>query len=672
MDQHALFLLLGLGTGAVYAIFGLGIVLEYRSSGVINFAYGALAMFVAYAYLDLRHRGDLLLPVVAIPHRISVFDGGLDTFPAFVLALAYAAVLGLLVFFLVFRPLRNAPPLARLVASVGLMIALQAVIVLNLGDDAFGIGGQSAGNIFPNEPVEVLGTMVPRDRFYLAALTIILGVVLWALYRFTTFGLATRAAAENEKGAALCGYSSTQLGAVNWVVATMLAGAAGILITPISGLDPTTFTLLVVPALGAALLGRLTSFSVTLIAGLAIGMLQSEVTKLTIEFDWLPKSGLQEGLPFVVIIVALVFLGKSIPWRNALVDRSLPAVGRPRHIVLTAFGSLVIGVVALYTLSSSLRLGLIQSLIIVLLGMSLVLVTGLAGQISLAQMAIAGFGGFMFGIFANDLAVPFPLSLVIAGLATAPLGVLVGLPALRARGLYLAVLTLAAAVALDAFLFKNTDFTGGALGRKIPAASIFGIDLNIRSSDAQAYPRPEFGVLLLVVVVVVGVALAFLRRGSFGRQMLAMRANERAAIAAGISTPVTKLLAFAGAAFIAGLAGSMIGLSTGNLSGNQFQVFASLLVVALVYIGGIARISGAVIAGIVFAPQGFGPTLLDDWFGIGRYAVIIGGVGLIVMTIVEPDGLSAAIERGVRRVIPRRAPSRPTAPAALEASGAPS
>ena len=604
------------------------------------------------------------MPVVGVPHRIRLFDSGLDTFPAFVVALTYAAVLGLVVFFLIFRPLRNAPPLARLVASVGLMITLQAMIILNLGDDAFGISGQSAGNILPNEPVKVLGTMVPRDRFYLAALTIVVGVVLWAVYRFTTFGLATRGAAESEKGAAVCGYSSTRLGAVNWVVATVLAGAAGILITPISGLDPTTFTLLIVPALGAALLGRLTSFSVTLFAGLAIGMLQSDVTKLTLDFSWLPKSGLQEGLPFVAIIFALVLFGRSIPWRNALVDRALPAAGRPRRVLGTAIGSIAVGVVALFTLSSGLRLGLIQSLVTVLLGLSLVLVTGIAGQISLAQMALAGFGGFMFGIIANDLGVPFPFSLLLAGLATVPLGVLVGLPALRTRGLHLAVVTLAAAVALDAFLFKNTDFTGGASGRRIPPASFLGIDLNIRSSNAQDFPRPAFGVFVLVVVVLLGVVVASLRRGSIGKQMLAMRANERAAIAAGVSMPATKLFAFGAAAFIAGVAGSIVGLSTGNLSGNQFQVFAGLVVVALVYIGGIARISGAVVAGLVFAPQGFGATLLDQWFGIGKYVVLIGGVGLILTSILEPDGLSAAVERLARRVgrwrPTRSAPQPPT------------
>jgi ABC-type branched-subunit amino acid transport system permease subunit len=654
VNAHVLFLLLGLGTGAVYAILGLGLVLEYRSSGVVNFAHGALAMFVAYAYLDLRQTGDLLLPVVGIPHRITLSAGGFSTVPALVIALAYAAVLGLLVFFAIFRPLRSAPPLARLVASVGLMITLQAMMVLNLGDDAFGISGQSAGNLLPGETVDVLGTMVPRDRFYLAALTVVVGVVLWAVYRFTTFGLATRGAAESEKGAAVCGYSSTRLGAINWVMATVLAGLAGILITPISGLDPTTFTLFIVPALGAALLGRLTSFSVTLVAGLALGMVQSDITKLVTDNDWLPQAGLQEGLPFVAIIVALIVFGRSIPWRNALVERALPAVGRPHRIMVTALVSLSLGTAALYTLGSSLRLGLIQSLIVVLIGLSLVLVTGIAGQISLAQMALAGFGGFMFGILSNSYGIPFPLSLLLAGVVTVPLGLVIGLPALRTRGLHLAVVTLAAAVALDAFLFKNADFSGGASGRPLPAPTLFGIDLNIRSSKGQEFPRPAFGVFVLVLVVLVGLGIAKLRRSPIGQQMLAVRANERAAIAAGVSVSVTKLFAFGASAFIAGIAGAVVGLSTGNLSGSQFQVFTGLVIIALVFIGGIARISGAVVAGLVFAPGGFGATLLDQWFGVGDYIVLIGGLGLVLTSILQPDGLSAAVEHLIRRALPHR------------------
>ena len=130
--------------------------------------------------------------------------------------------------------------------------------------------------------------------------------------------------------------------------------------------------------------------------------------------------------------------------------------------------------------------------------------------------------------------------------------------------------------------------------------------------------------------------------------MLATRANERAAAAAGVGLSQTKLLAFAVSGFIAGLAGSMIGLVTGSLAGSQFQVFTSLLIVALVYIGGIARISGAVVAGLFFTPQGLGATLLDQWFGLGKYTILIGGVGLLITMILDPDGLSTRFERILR------------------------
>jgi branched-chain amino acid transport system permease protein len=287
---------------------------------------------------------------------------------------------------------------------------------------------------------------------------------------------------------------------------------------------------------------------------------------------------------------------------------------------------------------------------VVLLALSLVLVTGFAGQISLAQQAVAGFGGFMFGIIASNWGVPFPLSLLVAGAVSAPLGVLIGLPALRTRGIHLAVLTLAAGVALEAFLFKSNDFTGGANGRRIPPGSLFGIDLNIRSAHAQDFPRPAFGVFVLVLVILAGLAVAALRRARIGQQMLAMRANERAAIAAGVNVRSVKLFSFGASAFIAGVAGAVIGLSTGNLAGNQFAVFTSLVLIALVYIGGIARVSGAVVAGVLLAPQGLGLTLLDQWFGLGKYALVIGGVGLIITSIVQPDGVAATFEGGVQRL----------------------
>jgi len=676
VEQDLLFLLLGLGGGAVYAILGLGLVVEYRASGVVNFAHAALAVFVAYVYVGLRSDGELLLPVVGIPHEVSISGGPLSVVPALVIALAYAALLGLVIYLLVFRPLADAPPLARLVASVGVMLTLLSLLVINLGSEAFSISGVSGGELLPADPVSVFGTNVPRDRFYLAGITILVGLALWALYRFSTFGIATRAASESERGIAVIGYSRVRIGALNWMLASLLAGLAGILIAPISGLEPTQFAFFVVPALAAALLGRMTSFSITLVAGLALGMLQSELTKLTVENPSLPQQGLQQGLPFLAIILALAFFGRSIPDRSTTFLERSPRVGRPKHITWNALSALAIGAVALYALPSDLRLGLELSLLTAVIGLSLVVLTGFAGQVSLAQMAFAGFGAFLTSIAGEELGLAFPWSLLLGAAAAAALGLIVGLPALRVRGMYLAVLTLAAAVAMDAFIFGNPDFAGGTEGRHLDVPKLFGLDLGSRGAGLTAFPRPEFGVLVLVLLVVVGVAVALLRRGGEGRRMLAVRANERGALAVGVSTSGTKLLAFAMASFIAGLGGGLVGLFYGAISGKQFSLVTSLILVSVVYLGGVGRISGAVLAALLFAPAGLGTVSLQQSLGIGRYMTLISAIGLIVVTIVAPDGLSDLLDRGlgrlrhlVRRHPPGHRPSSPPEPSSAPTDG---
>jgi len=202
------FVLLGLGPGAVYAGLGLGLVLVHRSSGVVHVAHGAVAAYVAYVFVELRAAGDLVLPI----GRVHVSDD-VPLALAFVLSLAVAAGLGLVAYLLVFRPLRGAPPLAGLVASVGLMATLQALIVLR-----FGFSGRPVPVILPAEPVRVLGNDVPRDRLLLTAIVVAVGVVLWAVYRFTRFGLASRAASDDVTGVALVGWSPDRLASINWAV----------------------------------------------------------------------------------------------------------------------------------------------------------------------------------------------------------------------------------------------------------------------------------------------------------------------------------------------------------------------------------------------------------------------------------------------------------------------
>src|SRR3954463_12519005 len=337
MSSYILFLLLGLGSGAVYGMLALGLVLKYRSAGVVDFGHGAVAMFIAYVYLGLREDGSLQFPWVVLPHEINL-GGSIATAPAIAISLIYACVLGAVMYWLIYRPLRGATALTRVCASVGTMLALSAIAVLN-----YGTTPKSTPAILPSEPLEIAGITVPSDRLWFAALGLGRAAALAAVYRFTRFGLATRASAENERGAALIGLSANRIGAGNWVLATVLAGIAGILIAPVSTVDPTSYTLFIVPALGVALVARFTSFAVAAFAGLALGMLQSEITKLLTIWDWLPEQGLPQALPFLLIMMAMTLLSHGVGARGTVGELRNPSLGRPARPYATTVVCFVIG-----------------------------------------------------------------------------------------------------------------------------------------------------------------------------------------------------------------------------------------------------------------------------------------------------------------------------------------
>ncbi|WP_462186610.1 branched-chain amino acid ABC transporter permease, partial [Frankia sp. CcWB2] len=281
MTTYIAALLLGLGPGAVYAALGLGLVLTYRASGVVNIAHGAFAMYVTYQYAELREVGDLVLPVVGMSPRIHLTDT-----PTFGLALsvslAMAAILAMVSYLVIFRPLRRAQPLMTVVAAVGLTIALQAVAVLQFGSD-----NRFLSPVLPQSPLSLLGVTVASDRLLLAASVIVVAAGLWAMSRWTLFGLATRAVAEDEQTTALLGRRPGWIAAVNWVIAAVLAALAGILVAPISALNPTSYSLFVVPALAAALLGGLSSFGLTVVGALGLGMTQAVLIPLQQDVSWL-------------------------------------------------------------------------------------------------------------------------------------------------------------------------------------------------------------------------------------------------------------------------------------------------------------------------------------------------------------------------------------------------
>lgn len=628
MTEQMTFLLLGLGSGAVYGALALGIVLTYRSSGVVNFATGSIALFGAYVYAYLR-QGELIIPVPGFPATVDI-GYRLDFVPAALIAVSACAVLGLLLYVVVFRPLRTAPAVAKAVAALGVSLFIAALFVVRFGTSAV-----TATGIFPEGSWRLGDAAIPLDRIYFAVTVLAVSVLLWLAFRYSRFGLATRAAAETERGAYVSGLSPDRLAALNWVISSAVAGLAGILITPIVPVVPIAYTLFIVPALAAAVLARFDMVVVAVAAGLAIGMLQSWVQNLASSHDFLPASGMPELVPLVLIMAVLFLRSKPLPERGAIVLQSLGKAPRPNNIAVPAIVLSVVAVAGLLVLSERLRAGLILSLIMAVIALSIVVVTGYAGQVSLAQLTIAGVAGFLVGPIANNWHLGFPWSPLLAAAVAAVIGLLVGIPALRIRGLSVAVVTLAMAFAVEAIWFRNADVVGSS-GVEVPSPQLFGIDLGI--GVGREYPRVEFGLLCLVVLVAVAIGVALLRRSRLGSQMLAVRANEKSAAAAGVHVVKVKILAFTIGAFLAGLGGSLLAYQQQTVTFEAFSAMASVTFFATVYLAGATSTSGGLLAGFI-AANGLLYIAIDEVVGIGDWYPAIMSLLLILTVVLNPEGI---------------------------------
>jgi branched-chain amino acid transport system permease protein len=632
MRDNILFAVLGLGAGALIASIALGVVLVYRGSGVINVAMGAIAMVAAYLFWALR---------------TGYFGFELSSAPAFGLTLVAMAVFGLVIELAIFRPLRNTAPLAKLAASLGLLLVLDAGMIVIFGNTL-----KSAPAVLPSDTVTFFDRVVPVDRFLLTGIVIVVAAALAALFRWTPFGLSTRAASENEVSAMLVGLSPSRLAITNTVLASVVAGGLGVLVAPLIALDAQTLAFQVVPALAAALLAGFTSFFIACFAGLAIGMAQSLLiywgtqTWFPTDSGGAPLRGLPELFVFLVIVLALFLRGASVPGRGELVEKRLPAVPRPERLLPWSAITAVAGVAALIAFPYDFRQALINSLLGIVICLSLVVIVGFVGQISVVQLALAGVAGFTMSHLTTDLGgiwAEFPISMLIGATTATIVGLLIAISALRVRGVSLVVVTLSAAVALEQFGFLNARWGGQATGSPVDQPDIGGLDLSPQASFRgldDKIPSPVFGFLVLAATILLALLVANVRRASLGQRMLAVRSNERAAAAAGINVRNTKLAGFGIAAFVAGMAGALYAYNFGSVSYSRFGALTALGLIAFAYFGGITMVSGAIIAG-VGATEGLFPHAFDEWFGLsGNWALLIGGFALIVTLLVNPEGIA--------------------------------
>ncbi|WP_024793589.1 branched-chain amino acid ABC transporter permease/ATP-binding protein [Tomitella biformata] len=640
MTQDFQFLFLGLGNGAVYAALALALVMTYRSSGVVNFATGAIALYVAYTYAFLR-KGELLIPIPGLPKTVSL-GGPLGLIPAMAIAMVIAAALGVLIYFSIFRLLKTAPAAAKAVASIALMLAVQALLAARVGTTPVSVKA-----ILPTNVVEIAGMRIPADRLWFAAIIILLTILLAVLFRLTRFGLATRAAAESEKGAIVTGLSPEKIAYANWALSTMIAGLSGILIAPIVPLLPISYTLFIVPALAAALVGNFSSIGPAVAAGLGIGVLQSEMTHLQTTVSWLPQTGMAELIPLALILGFLVLRGRPLPSRGAIIQNTLGAAPRPKGLLVPTVTFSVIALGFLVFTHGGYRGAIIMTLTLAIVGLSQVVVTGFAGQISLAQLTLAGVAAFMLSRFTVEWDIPFPIAPILAALVATVVGIIVGLPALRIRGLPVAVVTLSLAVFLEMFWFRNNDLNGGIDGAKVKDASLFGIDLGIGSGTS--FPNINFGIMCLIVLVIIGLTTAKLRTSRLGASMLAVRANERSAAASGINVSRTKLIAFAIGAFIAGIGGSLMAYQQTLAVPESFTAMGGIALFAMVYLAGVTSVSGGILAGIMGA-GGIVFIFFDRVVDLGDYYAVITGVALVITIIMNPEGIISELHKLVDKV----------------------
>lgn len=627
MQEIIQFALLGLGLGSLYAMASQGLIVIYRGSGVLNFGLGAIGMVAAYVEFELaQYHGWAFVPALLVGTLTS-------------------AVIGMLTHLLIMRPLRSASPLARIIATLGVLVTLQSLAILVYGSNALFVPVA-----LPHHVLRISGgIVVSSDRLILAGTVVVISLGLWAFYKFTRFGIATSAVAENQRAAAALGMSPDFVATINWGLGSALAGLAAILIAPIVTLQATVLTDVILAAMAAALLASFRSFSIALVGGLAIGIAETEIQL------YVQQPGLSTAIPFLLIVVVLVLRGQSLPLRDYFLQR-LPAIGSGRINWPWAVTGVAVAVVLLTATPAPWIDAVTLTLCAALVMLSIVVLTGYAGQLSLAQFAVAGFGAFVAGRLSATHGLPFWLAAPIGVCAAVPLGVLFALPAVRTRGINLAVVTLGLGSALELLVFDNTSYTGGIEGTQVGNATLFGWDV-----DSIAHPS-RYGILVLVCFVVCAWLVSNVRRGRTGRRLIAARTNERAAAALGISVSGAKLYAFGLSAAIAALGGILLAYMLPTIDYTSFTNVTSLLDVGLATLGGLGYIMGPVI-GATMSSGGLDQQILDELStGIGKYIPLISGIAILVLILANQDGVARETLAQVRWVAGKIRPARGARP----------
>lgn len=606
INDIALFAFLGLGVGALYAFAAQGLIVIYRGTGILNFSQGATAIAGVFLWWELRYENN-------VPYLVAAFFG-----------ILLSSILGFLTHWLILRPLRKASSLIRVIATLAVFVTVQSGVVIRYGSQP-----RQIPSVLPNDRIILWSNVaISLDRIILLGLGVLSAAGLWLLYRSSAFGLATEAVSESEQSASAVGVSPNKIAVANWILGSSLTTIAGILVVPIITLQVTAMTGLVLAALAAALVADFRSFPIATAMAFLLGIGQAVVGRFT------DQQGLGPSLPFVIVIVVLVFRGSSLPSRDYFL-REFPMLGSGRISWDWAlFGS---GIVVFLMLTKSPKWidAMTVSLSVAVILLSIVVLTGYTGQLSLAQYSIAGFGAYTAGRIASIFELSFLPALLIGVVSAVPVGLLFAIPAMRTRGLNLAIVTLGMGSTLELMLFKNRSYTGGVKGTSVKSPEVFGYSI-----DSIKYPE-RYGIFVLVLALFAVWVVSNVRRGRSGRRLIAVRTNERAAAALGVDVVAAKLFAFSLASAIAALGGILVAFRVSSISYQSFTMFTSITYVGFALVGGIGQLLGPFIGGSLAAAGVTQQIFQSTWDGVGRWIQLISGIATLLTLLYYQDGIAA-------------------------------
>ncbi len=569
MKQYLPFIVVGLATGSVYALTAMGLVVTYTTSGVFNFAHGAVAMVGAYAFYSLR------------------VEAGFPTWAAVAVSvLVVGPLIGVIVDRVLFRRLAGSPTSTYIVVSLGFLVLLQGLAIV-----IYGPATRSVAPIFSTDTFRLPGVNVGYDQLALVVIAAVAAVGLVAFFKRTHTGLQTRAVVDDRDLTGLMGADAARITVFSWMLGCSFAALSGVLLSPILGVDAAALTLLVIQAFGAAAVGRFVSLPLTYAGALAIAVGAALSTKWVAQHPLL--AGLPTSLPFIVLFVVLVVSPKG---RFAEISRITQHARtglrvRARRLPIAPLVALVaVAAVLPPFLTSSRLLTATSTLAYVLIFASLGLLIGLSRQVSLCHAVFVVFGATTLAHLQNA-GWPWLLALLVSALIMVPVAALLAIPAIRLSGLFLALATFGFGVLAQNLLF-GTDFVFGKQAHvTLSRPELLGISLN---SDKAFY------YFVLAVVVLGVVAIEAVRVTRLGRLLRGMADSPTAVESLGINPTASRVLVFCLSGFLAAVAGGLLGSLTRSVSPATFDFTQSLVWVTVLVAAGAATLGGSVLAALLF------------------------------------------------------------------------